>query len=325
MRIALFLARRVAYAIGLLLAVAILNFTLIHLAPGDVVETIVGEMGGATTETIAALRKTYGLDKGFLEQLGIYLGRIAVGDLGVSTYFNRPVLGLILDRMFATVLLVFSALAAAVVIGTLLGVTAARYPRGWLGAGVTIVALFGFSAPVFWSGLMLLLLFASVWPILPASGMYDVAAGATGLAYALDVAHHLVLPSGTLAIIYLALYSRLSRASMIEVLGSDYIRTARAKGLSENKVVFKHALRNAILPVVTIAGLQFSGMLAGAVLVETVFTWPGMGLLAFEAILRRDTQLILGILLLSALLVIVGNLLTDLAYRLVDPRIRTDE
>ena len=325
MRIALFIARRVAYAIGLLLAVAILNFTLIHLAPGDVVETIVGEMGGATTETIAALRKTYGLDKGFLEQLGIYLGRIAVGDLGVSTYFNRPVLGLILDRMFATVLLVFSALAAAVVIGTLLGVTAARYPRGWLGAGVTIFARFGFSAPVFWSGLMLLLLFASVWPILPASGMYDVAAGATGLAYALDVAHHLVLPSGTLAIIYLALYSRLSRASMIEVLGSDYIRTARAKGLSENKVVFKHALRNAILPVVTIAGLQFSGMLAGAVLVETVFTWPGMGLLAFEAILRRDTQLILGILLLSALLVIVGNLLTDLAYRLVDPRIRTDE
>lgn len=324
MRIALFIARRIAYAIGLLLAVAILNFTLIHLAPGDVVETIVGEMGGASAETIASLRKTYGLDKGFLEQLFIYVSRVATGDLGVSTYFNRPVLGLVADRMFATVLLVFSALATAVVLGTFLGVTAARRPSSWLGAFVTIVALFGFSAPVFWSGLMLLLLFASVWPILPASGMYDIASGATGLAYVLDVAHHLVLPSGTLAIIYLALYSRLARASMIEVLGSDYVRTARAKGLSENKVVFKHALRNAILPVVTIAGLQFSGMLAGAVLVETVFTWPGMGLLAFEAILRRDTQLILGILLLSALLVIVGNLLTDLAYRLIDPRIRTD-
>ncbi len=324
MRIAAFIARRIAYAIGLLLAVAILNFTLIHLAPGDVVETIVGEMGGASAETIASLRATYGLDKGFFEQLAIYLARVAGGDLGVSTYFNRPVLGLVADRMFATVLLVFTALATAVVLGTFLGVTAARRPSSWLGATVTIVALFGFSAPVFWSGLMLLLLFASVWPILPASGMYDIASGATGFAYALDVAHHLILPAGTLAIIYLALYSRLARASMIEVLGSDYVRTARAKGLSENKVVFKHALRNAVLPVVTIAGLQFSGMLAGAVLVETVFTWPGMGLLAYEAILRRDTQLILGILLLSALLVIVGNLLTDLAYRLIDPRIRTD-
>ena len=324
MRLALFIARRIIHAAGLLLAVAVLNFSLIHMAPGDVVETIVGEMGGATTETIAALRKSYGLDRGFLEQLGIYLKHAASGNLGVSSYFNRPVLDLILDRVPATVLLVFTALALAVALGTFLGVTAARRPSSWLGALVTSVALFGFSAPVFWSGLMLLLLFASALPILPASGMYDVAAGATGFAYALDVAHHLVLPATTLAIVYLALYSRLARASMIEVLGSDYVRTARAKGLSENKVVYKHALRNAILPVVTIAGLQFSGMLAGAVLVETVFTWPGMGLLAFEAILRRDTQLILGILLLSALLVIVGNLLTDLAYRLIDPRIRND-
>jgi peptide/nickel transport system permease protein len=322
LRVFLLIARRVAWAAGLLLAVAVLNFSLIHMAPGDVVETIVGEMGGATPETIAALRKTYGLDRGFPEQLALYLGRVASGDLGTSTYFNRPVLALIADRVPATVLLVFTALAFAMVIGTFLGVTAARRPRGWLGAVVTIVAMFGFSAPVFWSGLMLLLLFASVWPVLPAGGMYDVAAGATGMAYVLDVLHHLILPAGTLALVYLALYSRLARASMIEVLGSDYVRTARAKGLAENAVVFRHALRNAILPVVTIAGLQFSGMLAGAVLVETVFTWPGMGLLAFEAILRRDTQLILGILLLSALLVIVGNLLTDLAYRWIDPRIR---
>ncbi len=318
------LLRRLAYAAGLLLAVAVLNFSLIHMAPGDIVQTIVGEMGGASEETIAQLTKAYGLDKSFLDQLWIYVSRVATGDLGHSLYFNRPVLGLILDRVPATVLLVVTALSMAIVTGTFLGVMAARYPATWLGALVTIVALFGFSAPVFWSGLMLLLLFASVFELLPASGMYDVAQGATGFAYALDVAYHLILPAGTLALIYLALYSRLSRASMLEVLGSDYVRTARAKGLSENKVVFKHALRNAILPVVTIAGLQFSAMLAGAVLVETVFTWPSMGLLAFEAILRRDTQLILGILLLSALLVIVGNLLTDLAYRLIDPRIRND-
>lgn len=316
--------RRLAWAVGLLLAVAVLNFSLMHMAPGDIVQTIVGEMGGASEETIAQLTRAYGLDRSFLEQLWIYLSRVASGDLGHSLYFNRPVLGLILDRVPATVLLVFTALALAIVTGTFLGVMAARYPAGWLGALVTSVALFGFSAPVFWSGLMLLLLFASVIPILPTSGMYDIAQDAGGLEFALDVAHHLVLPAVTLAIIYLALYSRLSRASMIEVLGSDYVRTARAKGLSENKVVFKHALRNAVLPVVTVAGLQFSAMLAGAVLVETVFTWPGMGQLAFESILRRDNQLILGILLLSAVLVIVGNLLTDLAYRFVDPRIKTD-
>ena len=317
------LLRRLAYAAGLLLAVAVLNFSLIHMAPGDIVQTIVGEMGGASEETIAQLTKAYGLDKSFLDQLWIYVSRVATGDLGHSLYFNRPVLGLILDRVPATVLLVVTALSMAIVTGTFLGVMAARYPATWLGALVTIVALFGFSAPVFWSGLMLLLLFASVFELLPASGMYDVAQGATGFAYALDVAYHLILPAGTLALIYLALYSRLSRASMLEVLGSDYVRTARAKGLSENKVVFKHALRNAILPVVTVAGLQFSAMLAGAVLVETVFTWPGMGQLAFESILRRDNQLILGILLLSAVLVIIGNLLTDFAYRIVDPRIKT--
>ncbi len=316
------LARRLAYAAGLLAAVAALNFSLMHMAPGDIVQTIVGEMGGASEETIAQLTKAYGLDKSFLEQLWIYVSRVATGDLGQSLYFNRPVLGLILDRVPATVLLVVTALSMAILAGTFLGVMAARYPATWLGALVTIVALFGFSAPVFWSGLMLLLLFASVFELLPASGMYDIAQGASGLAFALDVAYHLILPAGTLALIYLALYSRLARASMLEVLGSDYVRTARAKGLSENKVVFKHALRNAILPVVTVAGLQFSAMLAGAVLVETVVTWPGMGQLAFESILRRDNQLILGILLLSAVLVIIGNLLTDLAYRVVDPRIK---
>ena len=323
MGFAAWLARRLAYAAGLLAAVAILNFSLMHLAPGDIVQTIVGEMGGASEETIAQLKQSYGLDRSFPEQLGLYLKRVATGDLGNSAYYNQPVLKLILERVPATVLLVTTALGLAITIGTFLGVMAARFPASWLGAVVTIVALFGFSAPVFWSGLMLLLLFASVFELLPASGMYDIAQGATGFAYALDVAYHLILPAGTLALIYLALYSRLARASMLEVLGSDYVRTARAKGLSENKVVFKHALRNAILPVVTVAGLQLSAMLAGAVLVETVFTWPGMGQLAFESILRRDNQLILGILLLSAVLVIVGNLLTDLAYRLVDPRIKT--
>jgi peptide/nickel transport system permease protein len=316
------IARRLAHAVALLLAVAVLNFSLIHLAPGDVVEAIVGEMGGASEQTIAALRHDYGLDKSFPAQLAVYVKRVATGDLGTSIYLNKPVLELVLDRLPATVLLVFTALVAALVAGTTLGVLAARYPGGWFAALVNVVSLFGFSAPVFWSGLMLLLLFASAIPIMPSSGMYDIVAGATGFAKVVDIAHHLVLPATSLALIYLALYSRLARASMLEVLGSDYVRTARAKGVPERQVVFKHALRNALLPVVTIAGLQFSGMLAGAVLVETVFTWPGLGQLAFESILRRDNQLILGILLLSALLVIAGNLITDLLYRVIDPRIR---
>ena len=316
--------RRLAQAVGLLAAVAVLNFSLIHLAPGDIVSTIVGEMGGASEATMAQLRHAYGLDRGFFEQLWIYLSRVATGDLGTSIYYNKPVFDLILERVPATVLLVLSALLVSLAVGTTLGVIAARYPRGWFAAFVSIVSLFGFSAPVFWSGLMLLLLFASVFPILPPGGFYDVVAGAQGLGKALDIAHHLILPAATLALIFLALYSRLARASMLEVLGSDYVRTARAKGVPERTVIFKHALRNALMPVVTVAGLQVSAMLAGAVLVETVFTWPGLGQLAFESILRRDNQLILGVLLLSALLVTLGNLLTDLLYRVIDPRLQAD-
>jgi peptide/nickel transport system permease protein len=316
--------KRLTQAVGLLFAVAILNFSLIHMAPGDIVSTLVGEMGGASPETIAQLRKGFGLDLSFPEQLWIYLKRVAQGDLGISVYYNQPVILLILDRVPATGLLLLTALTLSLVVGTTMGVLSARFPRSWLAAVVNVLSVFGFAAPVFWSGLMLLLLFASVIPIMPAGGFYDIVNGGTGWRKALDIAHHLVLPATSLALIFLALYSRLSRASMLEVMGSDYVRTARAKGLPESSVLFKHALRNALIPVVTVAGLQFSAMLAGAVLVEAVFTWPGLGQLAFESILRRDNQLLLGILMLSAVLVTIGNLLTDLIYRLVDPRINVD-
>jgi peptide/nickel transport system permease protein len=317
-----FVVVRIIRAIGLIAAVAVLNFTLLHMVPGDIVQTIVGEMGGASEATIKALRESYGLDRPFYEQLFVYVGHVLSGDLGISAYYNKPVLGLILERVPATVLLVTTALTMAVVAGTTLGVISARFPRSWFTAAVNIVALFGFSAPVFWTGLMLLLLFAVVIPLVPTGGLYNDAVRHTGLSFALDVAHHLILPAITLALIYLALYTRLARSSMLEIMDSDYVRTARAKGLSEPKVLFKHALRNALLPVVTFAGLQLSGMFAGSVLVETVFTWPGLGLLAYESIVRRDNQLILGILIVSAALVIIGNALTDLVYRLIDPRIK---
>ena len=316
--------QRVVWGLILLLAVIVLNFSLIHMAPGDPAEVIAGEMGGATEEMMASIRATYGLDRPFHEQLLVYLGRVVQGDLGHSFFFDRPVTELIVGRIMPTIILVVTSLLLAVLVGTFLGVIAARNPNGLLSHIVTVLALFGYAAPVFWTGIMLLILFASWIPLFPVSGMYDVSSlGQGGWAYFLDVLHHLVLPVVTLSTIYLAIYSRLARASMLDVLGSDYIRTARAKGLSEFLVVYKHALRNAVLPVVTFAGLQFSQLFSGAVLVETVFNWPGLGSLAFDSILRRDSPTLLGILFFSALIVIVANILTDLSYRLIDPRIKT--
>ncbi len=316
--------QRVGWGMVLLLAVLVLNFTLIHLAPGDPADVIAGEMGGATAEMLAEIRKAYGLDRPFHEQLLAYVGNVLQGDLGHSFYFDRPVTDLILDRLGATVLLVVTSLVLALVVGTFLGVFASQNPNGGLSHFVTVIALLGYSLPVFWTGIMLLILLAAP-PVdmFPISGMYDVTREGGAIGYVFDVLHHLVLPVVTLSTIYLAVYSRLGRASMLDVLGADYIRTARAKGLSERVVVYKHALRNGVLPVVTFAGLQFSQLFSGAVLVETVFSWPGLGTLAFDSIGRRDTPMLLGILFFSALIVILANLVTDVSYRLIDPRIKT--
>jgi peptide/nickel transport system permease protein len=324
MRLLIALAIRLAYAAILVVAVIVLNFLLIRLAPGDPVETIAGAMGGMTEELRAQLVQAYGLDLSLPQQLLRYLERMLSGDLGYSYFFNLPVSGLILERVPQTVLLVVVAVAVSLLAGTALGVLASRRPNGWFSQSLTVLSVVGYAAPVFWTGIMLIIVFAAWLPLFPVSGMDDIANAGNGwFAYALDVAHHLVLPVATLSIIYVAQYSNLARASMLDVLGADYIRTARAKGLSEGSVYFKHALKNAILPVVTVAGLQFGNLLAGAILVETVFNWPGLGRLAFESILRRDHPTILGILFCSACMVIIANLLTDLVYRAIDPRIRT--
>ncbi|WP_398476168.1 ABC transporter permease [Tardiphaga sp.] len=323
MNLVLHVIRQLANAIGLLLAVLVLNFCLIHAAPGDPALVIAGEMGGASAEVIAALRVKYGLDKSMLEQLFTYLGKVAIGDFGYSYYFNEPVVGLIAQRIPATLYLVLSALAMSVIIGTLMGIVSARKPNGLFSQGVTVISLAGYAAPVFWTGLMLLLLFGSVWPILPVTGMTDVARPKTGFAHVLDILQHLVLPATTLGLVYIAQYSRLARVNMIDALTADYVRTARAKGLPEIVVIGKHALRNTLIPIVTVAGLQFGHLFAGAVLVETVFSWPGMGRLVYESILRRDYPTLLAVLFFSAVLVMAANIVTDLVYRLVDPRIRS--
>ncbi len=315
-------ARRLTYAVLLILAVQTMNFALIRAAPGDPADVIAGEMGGADEAVMAQIRASYGLDQPLSTQYALYMGRSVRGDLGDSYLYNRPVIDLITERLGATVLLVISALVSAIVIGTLLGVAAARRPHSLTSSAINVLSLVGYAMPVFWIGILLVLLFGKVWPILPIAGMRDVRVMGGWAVTTLDVLRHLVLPALTLSLIYLAQYSRLARASMLEVLGMDFIRTARAKGLNERIVIYGHALRNALIPVVTVAGMQFGNLISGAVLVETVFSWPGLGTLALDAILGRDYPTVLGVLTCAAALVIVVNLLTDLIYRWVDPRLR---
>ncbi len=320
MNIVGFITSRIANALGLIVAVLVFSFLLMHLAPGDPALVIAGE--SADSATLEQVRKLYGFDQSIPQQLAGHLWRIAHGDLGQSYFFNAPVSQLVLERVPATLLLVGTAITVAVLLGTSLGVFAACRPRGWANATITVLSVVGFAAPVFWTGIVLIQLFASHWAVFPVNGMRDVSVTSKGmLAHAIDVLHHLVLPASSLALFYVAQYSRLSRATMLDVLNADYVRTARSKGMPELVVVFRHALRNAILPVLTVLGLQVGQLFAGAVLVEAVFSWPGLGTLAFEAILRRDTPVLLGILLLSAVIVVLTNMVIDVLYRMIDPRV----
>ena len=316
--------RRLLQAAALIAAVLLLNFLLIRLAPGDPALAIAGGMGGATQEIVEDIRRDHGLDRPLSSQLLTYAARVASGDLGHSLHFDTPVLDLVLDRLGPTLLLTVTALLAASVLGSVLGVHAARRPHGTFANLAGLFTLAAWSAPPFLTGILLIFSFSAAVPLFPVSGMADLRADGAGLDRALDVAHHLALPALTLALMLLAPFFRIARASTIEALGADYIRTARAKGLREAEVLWRHALRNAALPIVTLAGLQFGALLSGAVLVETVFDWPGLGSLAFESALRRDHPTLLGILLFAAAAVVAVNLLTDLSCRLLDPRIRPD-
>ena len=313
---------RLGQAIGLLLAVVVVVFFLIQLAPGDAALYLAGDQGVGDAEFLAQVRADYGLDRPLLIQLGTYVGNVAQLNLGESIYFNEPVLGLIVERLFATVLLAGTALLFAVGLGVAIGVYTARRPESPMSSAATVTSLVGFSTPVFYSAIMVIVLFAAKWRLLPVGGMEDVRYDGNWVGETIDLLQHLILPALSLGIIYLAIYSRLARASMLEVLESDYIRTARAKGAQERVVVYKHALRNAVIPVITAAGLQVGNLLSGALLVEVVFAWPGIGRLAVDSIFRRDSPMLLGIMIFSSAMVIVANLLTDLVYRLIDPRIR---
>jgi peptide/nickel transport system permease protein len=310
-----------AQAVPIVLGIAVFNFALLHLAPGDAADVLAGEAGGATPEYVQQLRSRFGLDQPLPLQLGRYLLNVARLDLGFSFRHNMPVSELILSRLPATLLLMVSAIALAFGLGVLLGVTAARRVNRLADNLISVVALLVYATPIFWLGLMMILLFSVRLGLLPSGGMFTVGADLVGLARAADVARHLMLPAVALSLFYTALYTRLMRASMLEVFNLEFVTTARAKGLSERTVAWRHVLRNALLPMVTMLGLQTGSMLGGSVLVETVFGWPGLGRLAFEAVLQRDHNLLLGILLLSSVLVVVVNMVVDMLYAVLDPRI----
>jgi peptide/nickel transport system permease protein len=303
------------------LAIAAMNFLLIKMAPGDAADILAGQMGHATLEFTEQLRRDFGLDLPLIEQFLIYMGRLARLDLGVSFIQGVPVLDLILDRLPATIVLMVAAITLAVGIGIVLGVSAARWQGTWLDNVISVSALVIYATPAFWLGLMLIVLFSIQLDLLPSGGMMQIGAGKVGFVLALDVAKHLILPAATLGLFYVAIYTRLMRAAMLEVYGLDFITTARAKGLSEGTIAWTHALRNALLPVVTLAGVQFGHLLGGSVLVETVFGWPGLGRLVFDALLQRDLNLLLGILFISSVVVVLANLIVDLLYGFLDPRI----
>ncbi|HEX2011400.1 MAG TPA: ABC transporter permease, partial [Roseateles sp.] len=316
-----FLRRRLLQLLPVVLGIALLNFLVLQLAPGDVVDVLAGEAGAATPEAMAQLRAQFGLDQPLSVQLGHYLGRLAQGDLGYSYRQNMPVLDLILSRLPATLLLMTLALVLALALGLTLGIATALRPEGAFDHAVSLLVLVVYAMPSFWLGLMGLVLFAGQLGWLPAGGMVTVGLAGPWWRHVLDIAWHAVLPAGTLAAFYLAVYTKLMRGAMREVLQADFIRAARAKGASELRVLLGHALRNAALPVLTLLGFQVASVLSGAVLVESVFAWPGLGRLAFDAILARDFNLLLGILLLSSLMVTAINIAVDLASAWLDPRL----
>jgi peptide/nickel transport system permease protein len=316
-----FLIRRFAQLIPVALAIATLNFLLLHLAPGDAADIVAGQAGHATPEFVAQLRRDFGLDRPFYEQYLIYVSRLISLDLGYSFVYGRPVAELILERLPATLLLMIAAITLAIAFGIVLGVVAAKNRGRLVDTIISVGALVIYAMPVFWLGLMLIVFFSITLGALPSGGMTDVRSASTGLAYVADVARHAILPILTMALFYVAIYTRLMRASMLEVYALDFITTARAKGVPERRVAWSHAARNALLPVVTLAGLQFGHLLGGSVLVETVFGWPGLGRLVFDSLLQRDLNLLLGLLFVSSVVVVLANLAADLTYGLLDPRI----
>jgi peptide/nickel transport system permease protein len=305
----LYLLRRLLGTLPVLFGVTLVVFAMTYLTPGDPVVALLGDSAqGITGEAREVLRAQLGLDRPWPVQYLSYVRGLLQGDLGTSVRSRRPVLDEVRDRLPATAELALAGLAIAVVLGVSLGVAAALRRRTWVDALAIAIALVGVSVPVFWSGFVLMLIFSLELGWLPASGRGTLA--------------HLVLPALTVGVASAAFIARITRGAVIETLAQDYVRTARAKGLAARVVVVRHALRNALLPIVTVVGLQLGGLLGGSVLTETVFAWPGVGRMLVDAILARDLPLVQGSVLLVSLIFMLVNLLVDLSYAFINPKVR---
>ena len=301
-----YIIRRLLLTVPTLIGVTLIVFSMVRLIPGDPAIAIAGEH--ASVEVVTAIRERLGLDRPFIVQYVIFLGNLLRGDLGRSAWTGRPVLTELWGRFRNTLELTGASILIALVVGVLAGIISATRQYSFFDYIAMVGAMMGVSIPIFWLGLMLMLLFAVFLGWLPAMGRGTIA--------------HLVLPAVALSTGSAAIIARMTRSSMLEVFHQDYIRTARAKGVIERLVIFKHAMRNALVPVVTIVGLQFGALLGGAILTETVFAWPGMGRLIVEAIFARDYPLVQGGVLLAAAAFVLVNLVVDLLYSFIDPRIR---
>jgi len=316
-----YLMRRVVQGLLVLALIAVINFLLIRAAPGDPATVMAGEAGAADEVFMAQLRERFGLDKPLPQQLANYLGHAARLDLGDSYRQQRPVMSLIAERLPATLLLTMTAFVISLTAGVALGAWTSARAGTWVDSLVSTLSMLFYATPLFWLALMAVLLFSVKLEWLPGFGFETVGAGYSGWARAADIARHLALPAATLALFYMAVYARMTRTSMLEVAQMDFIKTARAKGLSPRRIQRHHILRNALLPVITLAGIQAGSMVGGTVLIETVFAWPGIGRLMFDALVQRDYNLLLGTFLITAALAVAFNIVTDLLYTLADPRI----
>lgn len=313
--------RRLAQAAPTILGVLVFNFLLLHTSSGDLADVLAGQSQAATPEFMDEIRRRFGLDQPLHVQFLRYMANLLTLDLGYSHIYNMPVLDLLLQRLPASLLLLASCLLVSVTGGIVLGIAASRNVNTPIDYAASLSALLFYSTPVFWTGLMLTIVFSITFGILPSSGFETIGAGYTGWARALDIGKHLVLPTATYSAYYLAVYTRIMRASMLEVYALDFVRTAVAKGLSPRRVAFVHVLRNSLLPIVTMVGMQCAGILGGVVIIESVFGWPGVGRLIFEAVSNRDFNLVLSILAISSVLVVIINLFLDFVYAWLDPRI----
>jgi peptide/nickel transport system permease protein len=312
-----YILRRLLSAVPVIFGLTIIVFLIMAMIPGDPALAILGAY--ATPENVEKINRDLGLDKPLVQQYLIWLSNMLQGDFGRSYSLNRPVIDEVLERFGATLILAGTSLVICSILGLLAGIVSAVRQFGWADRIITFVVLIGISTPSFWLGLLLILLFAVTWQVLPASGMFAIYGGGD----LPDLLQHLIMPAFTLAVVATGVIARLTRAAMLEVLRQDYIRTARAKGLSEQRVIYRHAFKTALVSVIPVIGIQAGFVLGGAVYIETVFQWPGIGGMLVKAISTRDLLLVQGGVLVVAASYVLFNLLADLAQFLLDPRLKT--